>query len=168
MILVWMVVFGTATTIIGTALVLRARFVAVRVEGASMEPVLRAGDRVLVRRVRLERVRAGQVVVFAPPTSELAVAGNPPWRIKRAVALPGDPVPHARVPGLPQSDRQVPAGWFVALGDNAAHSHDSRTLGYIEAEALLGVVVRVMRATPSAAGSSSTRPIEREPPAPSG
>ncbi len=142
---VWVVVVGIVAAVVGAACVLRKRFVAVRVEGASMEPMLRAGDRVLVRRVDLERVRAGQLVVFAAPAVVVAVPDNPPWLIKRAAALPGDPVPHAHVPALPVTDRQVPAGRFIALGDNAAHSHDSRALGYIAGEALLGVVVRVMR-----------------------
>lgn len=36
----------------------------------------------------------------------------------------------------------VPPGMFMVLGDNAAWSHDSRVIGCVPAERLLGVVIR--------------------------
>ncbi len=109
---------------------LRRGWVAVTVTGRSMEPTHYHGDRVLVRRVRLPAVRAGQVVVVA--------AAHSGWMIKRAIAVPGDPVP----PGLTRcTGRSVPAGALVVLGDNASVSDDSRRLGYVNGELLLGVVV---------------------------
>jgi len=80
-------------------LVLRARLVAVLVQGDSMEPTLRPGDRVLVRRMPLRRVRRGQLVVFAPPPDLPTTLDNPLWLVKRVVALPGDTVP-SEVPAL--------------------------------------------------------------------
>jgi signal peptidase I len=127
-----------ALVVVGAAM-LRAGFVAVRVEGASMEPTLRTGDRVLVRRVRPHRVRRGQVVVLAHRRQP----GDPPWLIKRAVAVPGDTVP--RVPALAGAEESVvPAGSLVVLGDNPRASFDSRQAGYFRADTLLGVVVRRM------------------------
>jgi signal peptidase I len=38
--------------------------------------------------------------------------------------------------------RPVPAGKLVVLGDNTARSLDSREIGYIPAERLLGVMLR--------------------------
>jgi type IV secretory pathway protease TraF len=39
-------------------------------------------------------------------------------------------------------DGMVPPGMFVVLGDNAAWSHDSRVIGCVPAERLLGVMIR--------------------------
>lgn len=128
--------------LLGAAAVLaRTRLVAVTVDGDSMAPTLHPGDRVLVARVPLRRVRARQLVVVAQPF-DVPPANSPPWLIKRAVALPGDVVP-AEVPEL--AGARVPADRFVILGDNTARSFDSRRVGYFHADALLGVVVSRFR-----------------------
>jgi signal peptidase I len=145
----------TATTIsVLLAMVLvavRRRFVVVRVVGTSMQPTLRDGERVLVRRTELQRVRRGQLVVFASfslgPDSTVvpAMPGDPPWLVKRAIALPGDPVPHEQVPLLRDATlAQVPPGRIVVLGDNQSASFDSRRAGYIDGNTLLGIVVRTL------------------------
>jgi signal peptidase I len=59
------------------------------------------------------------------------------WLVKRLAAGPGEPAP--------DDDRVVPADRMVLLGDNPAHSTDSRQVGYFAASDLLGVVVRRMR-----------------------
>lgn len=128
----------------GGAALLRSRYVAVRVEGASMEPTLRTGDWVLVRRARIERVQRDQIVVFEHP--DRGAQDDPPWLIKRTVAVPGDEVPRDRVPALRHNEeRRVPPGALVVLGDNSAASFDSRQAGYFAADTLLGVVVRRLR-----------------------
>ena len=128
---------GLALALGGGAVLLRTGYLAVRVHGASMEPTLRTGDRVLVRRVRPDRLRRGQIVVIA----HRGGPGDPPLLIKRAVALPGDRAP--RLPALRgAAGSRVPAGSLVVLGDNAGASFDSRQAGYFGAEALVGVVVR--------------------------
>lgn len=149
---------GTAVVIIVVAGVLasaatllvwaRRRLLVVSVVGRSMEPTLRSGDRVLARRVPLARVRRGDVVVLAAP-AQMADDSQPPSQespgllIKRAFAVPGDPVPVERVPILRgQSAAEVPAGHLVALGDNPPWSYDSREIGYFREESVLGVVVR--------------------------
>nr|WP_281401045.1 S26 family signal peptidase [Amycolatopsis umgeniensis] len=116
---------------------LRRRLIVVTVYGVSMEPTYVAGDRLLVRRSRLARVRAGQIVVVqgGPPKPGDPTAGR---LVKRAVAVPGDPVP----PHIPVADPVVPPGNLLVLGDNPARSNDSRRLGYIPADALIGVVLR--------------------------
>jgi signal peptidase I len=121
---------------------LRRRYLAVTVTGRSMEPALWHGDRVLVRRARLSTVRAGQVVVLATPATLPATDGR--WMVKRAVAVPGDPVP--RMAPSWCRDPVVPAGRVVVFGDNAAFSHDSRQLGYLPGDRLLGVVIRRLAA----------------------
>ncbi|MET8758831.1 S26 family signal peptidase [Lentzea sp. NPDC004782] len=116
--------------------VLRRRLLVVTVHGVSMEPTYRSGDRLLVRRARLDRVRAGQVVVVRVD----AAPGDPTGgrMVKRAVAVPGDPVP----PQIPVPGPRVPADSLLVLGDNPARSNDSRRLGYLPATALIGVVLR--------------------------
>jgi signal peptidase I len=62
--------------------------------------------------------------------------------IKRVAAVPGDPRPEACAPATADlPDRVAPSGKLVQFGDNAAWSYDSRQLGYLPAERLLGVVV---------------------------
>ena len=138
---------AVVATVAGLA-VARRRFVAVTVTGLSMEPTLHPGDRVLVRRAGVGAVHPGQVVVLGVPDDIEGDAGTE-WMIKRAIAVPGDAVPRIGVLGGAESDdRTVPAGQLVVLGDNAAFSLDSRRLGYLSGERMLGVVVRRLSAGP--------------------
>ncbi|MBG0832675.1 S26 family signal peptidase [Planomonospora sp. ID67723] len=111
-----------------------------------MEPALRPGDRLLVRRTK--RVRAGQVVVFVcpdPPHIEEPVPEEDrPLLVKRAVAVPGDLVPA----GWADPDTHeiagtvVPEGSLVVLGDNRVESWDSRHYGFVRRDRFVGVVIR--------------------------
>jgi signal peptidase I len=139
---------GLAVAAGGAVWVLRRRYLAVRVHGPSMQPTLRSGQLVLARRTRLDRVRRGQLVVVAfppDPPGVPPVPDNPRWLIKRAAALPGDPVPAEVHASGAVPDATVPAGRLIVLGDNSAASFDSRRAGYFPGDALFGVVVRIMR-----------------------
>lgn len=125
---------------------LRRRFLVVTVAGISMTPTLRSGDRVLVRRAGLGRISRGDIVVLGPADGH---RGPPPdergpaWVIKRAAALPGDPIPRGAAPalaGVPETE--VPPGKLLLLGDNAENSTDSRQTGYFDERRLVGRVVR--------------------------
>jgi signal peptidase I len=61
---------GAVAALAGAALAIRRRFVVVTVAGRSMLPTYRDGDRVLVRRTRMEGLRAGQVVVVEHPRAD--------------------------------------------------------------------------------------------------
>jgi signal peptidase I len=146
------------------ATAVRRRFVVVTVRGDSMLPTFVDGQRVLVRRCAVAAVAPGDVGVFADPRDadrdrleaereRLVAAGVPAlppppwlgseWLVKRAAAVPGDPVPRAVVPALAGLDHDVvPAGAIVVLGDNAARSDDSRRYGYVPANRLVGTVLR--------------------------
>jgi signal peptidase I len=116
-----------------------------RIRGTSMEPALRPGRRVLVRRARLDDVRRGAVVELVAdrvlPGGARIVGSR--RLVKRAVALPGDPVPAGSVRvGQRELPAVVPAGHLVVLGDNRAQSLDSRHFGFVPAAAVQGIVVR--------------------------
>ncbi|GAA1394053.1 S26 family signal peptidase [Catellatospora coxensis] len=141
---------------------MRGRLTVVRVHGQSMTPALHPGDRVLVRRTGLDGVRNGDVVMVARPSPADSATWTVPgvaksavvaddawagatgdWLIKRVVAVPGDEVPRETVEALRHTaDQAVPPGRFVAVGDNAELSFDSRTCGYFTDEQLWGLVVK--------------------------
>lgn len=131
-------------TLLGVAAVvvwLRRRLVTVTVTGDSMLPTLAPGDRVLVRRTRVNRLARNDLVVFAKP-----LTAERTWLIKRVIAVPGDPVPRRDVPSFwSDTIARIPARHFVVLGDNASDSYDSRSFGYLHADSLLGVVVGTLR-----------------------
>jgi signal peptidase I len=136
---------ASALVVLAAALVwLRRRYVVVTVHGASMRPTYREGDRVLIRRVPITAVRPGQVVVVSSTPPETALSDDvSQWLIKRAIAVPGDPVPRERFPALRVvADTAVPPGHLVVLGDNPERSFDSRQAGYVTPGRLLGVVTR--------------------------
>jgi signal peptidase I len=157
---------GVATTVlaagggIGVVVWLRRRFVLVTIRGSSMQPTFRSGDRVLVRRTSLSTIRPGAVVVFEQslagflPVAEEFVQGQSAggrrgreldreWLIKRAVAVPGSPVPEelaaalGAAPGAP-----VPPGRLAVLGDNRNASADSHLFGYVTEAQVLGIAIR--------------------------
>jgi signal peptidase I len=132
----------TVTALILTALILtvyvRQRLVVVTIAGISMEPTFVEGDRVLVRRSRLAKVRRGAVIVLADPEAKEL------WIIKRAAALPGDPVPRAEFPALAgATETHVPPDRIVIRADNPAGA-DSRLWGYYDGHSLLGVAISRM------------------------
>lgn len=133
------VLVAAAITVL--AWLLRRRVLVVTVDGESMLPSYRPGDRLLVRRAALARVRRGDVVVLRAPglSRPLPVPPSRPGLfLKRAAALPGDAVP----PGIPVPDAVVPPRRLVVLGDNTGGSFDSRSSGYYADADVIGVVVR--------------------------
>jgi signal peptidase I len=128
---------GVSAALAAVAVWVRRQLVTVTVNGDSMLPVLLPGDRVLVRRTRVNRLARDDIVVFARP-----LTAERTWMIKRVVAAPGDPVPRQDVPSFwSDTIARIPARHFVVLGDNPSDSYDSRSFGYLHADGLLGVVV---------------------------
>ncbi|HST63894.1 MAG TPA: S24/S26 family peptidase [Mycobacteriales bacterium] len=121
----WMVPLAGVTALTWA----RRRLLIVRVNGVSMEPTYRDGDRLLaVRTRRPGRLRAGDVVVFDP--------GQP--RVKRVTGLPG-----AVVDGT-----AIPAGHVYVRGDRG-RSYDSALHGPVAEELVFGRALRRL-ARPSA------------------
>ena len=143
------VIAAVVATVSLVLLVRTRRLVVVDVHGASMEPTLYDGDRVLIRRSPLTAVRTGDLVVVARPHSpEFEAAAL--WVIKRVAATAGEQIPpvirHSWVENDIEFDgASVPEGRLLLLGDNPARSGDSRHWGFTAGDALLGVVIRSMR-----------------------
>lgn len=150
---------ATALPLIGSGAALALRWirrhlVLVTVDGVSMAPALGAGDRLVARRVSASALRVGQIVVVERPVwdggrearwewqSGAGPVGARQWMIKRVAALPGDPLPPAVVT-LPHTEpaATVPPGTLIVLGDNAAQSIDSRTMGPVPTDRVLGVAL---------------------------
>lgn len=135
----------------------------------SMTPTLVKDDRVLVNKLsyRLHDVNRGDIVVFERPPGD---AGSPEIKdlIKRVVGLPGETIetdsdgrvlingrvlrePYLEngvttVPGI--SRQTVPAGRYWVMGDNRGNSKDSRVIGTIPEDDIVGrAFVRVFPIT---------------------
>ena len=124
------------------------------VRGPSMEPSLYDGDVALAFTPRRSLERAAIAVIRLPGY------GSPEYGIKRIVGLPGERValedgllfidgarhrePYLR--GLPASVGVDAASWTLgaeecfALGDNRAHSVDSRRFGPVPTSAIVAIV----------------------------
>ena len=121
------------------------------VQGPSMEPTLRTGDRVLVEKLgyRFEAPQRGDVVlirdenggddlikrVAALPGETVSVRGD-------TVYVDGEPLRGARasrdLPGFSGLRTTVPPGHVYVLGDNRERSLDSRSYGPVPLERVEG------------------------------
>ncbi len=125
-----------------------------RLRGASMEPSLCDGDLLLVIK-RHGVPRRGRIVTIRMPDG-----AGPSWQVKRVVGLPGDNLrfedgllfingtPHREhyLQGLPaylgldRTSFDIGDDSYFVLGDNRAHSVDSRSFGTIDGAQIAGVV----------------------------
>ena len=129
---------------------------AFRVQGTSMEPLLRDGDRIVVNKFvyRFQPIERGDVVVFWYPQDPSVSF------IKRIVGVPGDlieirsgrvfvndePVPESylhedfRGQSSHYPDR-VHKGHYFVLGDHRRSSNDSRTWGEVPQKYIYGQAI---------------------------
>ena len=126
------------------------------VEGKSMAPNLREGERLLVvkKHYSPERLPSrGDVIIFPDPEEGAIV-------VKRVIGLPGERVdvmgprvyingqllrePYAKATEPAGLTRIVPQGRIWVMGDNRDDSADSREYGTIRLESIRGRAVMVM------------------------
>ncbi|MEV0594836.1 S26 family signal peptidase [Nonomuraea cavernae] len=139
------VITATVALLVLAVLAIRHRVLVVSVVGRSMSPTLSAGDRVLVRRTPVGRVRRDDVVLIrrtgpcrpGDPAGTLEGA----LLVKRVAAVAGDLEP-AWLPAWCRSGGGVAPGTIVVLGDNLEVSQDSRHFGAVPGDQVLGVVLR--------------------------
>lgn len=138
------------------ALLARSAIVSVySIPSGSMAPTLQIGDRILVTSYRVpfadHRPERGDVIVFRAPASGEVL-------VKRVIGTPGDLVDAAggyvRVGGRTLSEPYVaqraangaipaqiiPASSYFVMGDNRAHSYDSRSWGAVPVDHIIGKV----------------------------
>ncbi|MDZ7835512.1 MAG: signal peptidase I [Alkalibacterium sp.] len=149
--------------ITGIFLTIRLYVVApVSVEGASMEPTLEDGDRLLLN--KLGDVKRFDIIVFPSP------GDTDKQFIKRVIGLPGDEISfedqtlfingqtieedYIDLSGVSESDlesrygdfsltslqgvEKVPEDAFFVMGDNRVDSRDSRIFGFIDTDSVTG------------------------------
>jgi signal peptidase I len=146
---------GVCTQLFVLGLIGAAFFVrAPHVLGLSMEPRIHSGEFVLINTLayRFGTVHRGDIVAFRHD------APTPQTYLKRVIGLPGEHVSidrgTVRIDGKPLDERYVrfrdgqsraplvvPADGVYVLGDNRAHSDDSRDWGILPANAIIGRAV---------------------------
>jgi signal peptidase I len=152
---IWSVLREVIETVLLAAIIwLAVNFATARyvVDGQSMEPNLHTGQFLIVSRLayRFGSPQRGDIVVFDYP-------GNPADDyVKRIIGLPGDIVliENNQVfvndtllsePYLPPDDYTtgtgrwvIPEGNYFVMGDNRAHSSDSRQWGLLSMDKIIG------------------------------
>ncbi len=133
------------------------------VPSTSMNPTIKAGDRILVDKLafHLHPVERGDIIVFRTPPTEDCGGPPVPDLVKRVVGLPGETIAgkdgHVYIDGqelaepwLPKvattytgtfGPDKIPAGDYFMMGDHRTTSCDSRYWGPIKRSAIVGEVV---------------------------
>ena len=106
-----------------------------KIDGNSMYPALRHGERILVRRRAASSLRTGQIVLASQP--QLTETGDWTW------PPPESPVKQRKL--VVKRIGAIEGDAIELLGDNVNASTDSRELGLVGSEHIVGVYVRRMR-----------------------
>lgn len=125
--------------VLGLALFGFLNFRTVEVKGISMLPTLKEDRKVLVSHAfwLVGAVRRGDIVV-------LREADGKGYFIKRVKGLPGDEIEWTFKPRdrpLAEGPYRVPPDTVYVLGDNLEHSTDSRAIGAVPQDRILGKVL---------------------------
>lgn len=136
--------FGTALLfVLVFAIFFYFNFTTVVVSGNSMEPTFQNGERLLASRAYwlVGQIKRRDVVVVRTQGQDPGQTG---YIIKRVLGLPGDKIDGANVPDswrVSDGPFVVPPGRVYVIGDNREVSEDSRRLGAVPLEDVLGKIV---------------------------
>ncbi|WP_028592367.1 signal peptidase I [Paenibacillus massiliensis] len=137
------------------------------VEGPSMQPNFHTGERVIVNEIlySFREPKRGEVIVFHVPEEGrdfikrvIAVAGDTVKVEGDKVTVNGEPIPETYIheaveaaqaegreynslmdfPNGMVTDDKVPEGTIFVMGDNRSNSTDSRRIGYIKLDEIVG------------------------------
>lgn len=133
----------------------------------AMAPTLQPGDKVHVN-LHFASLARGDIVIFHKPPNDYSPSIT--YLIKRIVGVPGETISASggtvEINGQPLKEPWLPAGvvtdafgpvsipsgdWYV-LGDNRSNSADSRVIGPISGDLIIGVADAIVY-PPSRAGS---------------
>ena len=150
----WVAVLAVA--VIAAVLIRAFVFEPFFIPSGSMEPTLKVNDRVLVNKLSydLHSIHRGDIVVFKKPANDFA----PDIKdlIKRVIGLPGETISgqdgavfinghRLKEPWLPKGVTtapfpavHVPKGDYFVMGDNRGDSADSRVIGPISGDLIVG------------------------------
>lgn len=144
----------------GGGLLARTCLLVITVQGQSMAPALREGDRILaVRPLRQRWIQKGQIVLFRQSLFDEAGDDSPlSLHIKRVVALAGEIYRSSTHP-LGYSEHvtqveqaylwQIPPGHIFVCGDNREQSIDSRSWGPVSLRNVRGIMVKRLSPSPT-------------------
>ena len=152
----WVVTLAVALVI--AAVVRTFIFEPVRVDGNSMYPTLKHGEVMIVSKMSYRF--GGEPELFDVVICHYPERGNTNF-VKRVVGLPGDTVEirdgHLIVNGVAYEEKflherpvenfgpiTVPEGQYFVMGDNRNNSNDSRRVGPLEREYIMGKVSAVL------------------------
>lgn len=127
--------------LLGISVFFYFNFTTVVVNGESMLPTFRNGDRLLACKAYwlVGGIHKKDVVVIKNPD------GKPDeYVIKRVLGLPGDEIDFQNVPGdwrIANGVYHVPDGHVYVIGDNREVSDDSRKFGPVPLENVIGKIV---------------------------
>jgi signal peptidase I len=134
------------------------------IASGSMKPTLQIDDRLIIDKLsyHFQEPQRGDIVVFSPPESALAVCGLQPNFsdpfIKRAIGLPGDRVEvklgkiyvngqplqesyPAQSPYYSWGPATVPPKSYLMLGDNRNQSCDGHSWGFVPRDRIIGKAI---------------------------
>ncbi|GAB6090277.1 signal peptidase I [Spirochaeta dissipatitropha] len=120
------------------------------IQGKSMEPAIRNGERVWILLFGYSKPKTGDIILFERPD-------QPALAVKRVAAVERDPITRNEnsrlvagsdiitlVPqpvGVIQLYSRVPPGYYMVLGDNPDASLDSRHFGFVPHSSVRGKVI---------------------------
>ncbi len=153
------VVVVVSSLLVLSAVYINHKFQVLTFDGHSMKPTLKRGDRVLILK-GLHSVERGSLVAYTLKLNR-DLRGYEEIFVKRVVGIPGDEILlknnnlyiNGQLFDFPGRDKvnsgsflkegmkvTVPQGYYFIIGDNPPFSYDSRQVGFVKKDNILGTI----------------------------